>query len=203
MLQGIPEGTKSMKVTETGIAGLKLVHLDVHGDSRGFFVERFHAEKFREMGLPTDFAQDNHSRSAPGVLRGLHYQFDPPQGKLVGCVQGRIWDVAVDIRKDSPTFGKHFGVELTDVNGLLLWIPEGFAHGFCVLGNEPAGLLYKVTNPYNPKGEGGIRWDDPDLNIAWPVKNPIVSARDTKLANFSDYKNNPTNKSINHENPTN
>src|ERR1700751_308489 len=121
-----------MKFTPLEIPGLILVELKVHGDSRGFFVERFRDDLFGEAGLPTHFAQDNHSRSAPGVLRGLHYQVDPPQGKLVGCVGGRIWDVAVDIRVDSPTFGKSYGVELSDENGRLLWVPSGFAHGFCV-----------------------------------------------------------------------
>jgi dTDP-4-dehydrorhamnose 3,5-epimerase len=180
-----------MKVKDLALSGLKLVELDVFGDSRGFFVERFHAEKFRALGLPTEFVQDNHSRSAPGVLRGLHYQCRPEQGKLVGCVQGRIWDVAVDLRPESLTFGKHFSVELTDTNGLLVWIPPGFAHGFCVLGDEPAAVLYKVTEPYNPAGEGGIRWNDRDLNIPWPLREPKVSARDGELPSFAEYCGNP------------
>src|SRR5665213_3777294 len=127
-----------MKVVPVEIAGLILVELKVLGDARGFFIERFHQERFREVGLAAPFVQDNHSRSAPGVLRGLHYQTRPSQGKLVGVVRGRIWDVAVDIRADSPTFGKSFGVELSDENGYLLWVPRGFAHGFCVIGTEPA-----------------------------------------------------------------
>src|SRR5437879_6863337 len=122
-----------MKAIPLEISGLLLVELEVRGDARGFFVERYQQEKFRALGLPTRFVQDNHSRSAPGVLRGLHYQFDPPQGKLVGVTRGRIWDVAVDIRPASPFFGKSAGVELSDRNGRLLWIPPGFAHGFCVL----------------------------------------------------------------------
>jgi dTDP-4-dehydrorhamnose 3,5-epimerase len=184
-----------MKFTPLEIAGLVLVELKLYGDSRGFFVERFQEDRFREAGLPTHFAQDNHSRSAPGVLRGLHYQHTPPQGKLVGCLRGRIWDVAVDVRADSPTYGQSFGVELSDMNGRLLWMPPGFAHGFCVLGNEPADVLYKVTNPYNPAGEGGIKWDDPELKVAWPLKEmgaaPIISQRDQNGISFAKYKTDP------------
>lgn len=180
-----------MKVTSGNIAGLKTIQLDVHGDSRGFFVERFHAQRFAEAGLPTEFYQDNHSRSAPGILRGLHYQHTPPQGKLVGVTRGAVWDVAVDIRLDSPTYGQHEAVELTGDNGVLFWIPAGFAHGFCVLGDEPADMLYKVTGQYNPKGEGGIRYDDPALAIAWPVQNPQISERDKAQQSWKDYTQNP------------
>jgi dTDP-4-dehydrorhamnose 3,5-epimerase len=176
-----------MKVTSLRLEGLKLVELNLHGDERGFFVERFQKEKFLEAGLPALFAQDNHSRSAPGILRGLHYQEQPAQGKLVGVIRGRIWDVAVDIRVDSPTFGKHVGVELSDMNGKLLWIPAGFAHGFCVLGDEPADVLYKVDQLYNPKTEGGIMWNDPELRIEWPIQNPILSVRDQKQSSFLEY----------------
>src|SRR5205823_71251 len=143
---GVPE----MKVLPVEIKGLALVELKVHGDARGFFVERYQHDRFRDHGLPSNFVQDNHSRSAPGVLRGLHYQVNPGQGKLVGVIRGRIWDVAVDIRPNSPTYGKHVAVELSDMNGRLLWIPPGFAHGFCVLGEEPADVLYKVDAAYNP-----------------------------------------------------
>lgn len=172
---------------------LRLVQPQVHGDRRGFFVERFHAVEFERAGLPTVFAQDNHSRSTPGVLRGLHYQNDPPQGKLVGVVRGRVWDVAVDIRPDSPTFGKHFGVELSGHAGNLFWIPPGFAHGFCVLGDEPADMLYKVTGPFNKAGEGGIRFDDPDLAIAWPIDpaHATTSARDQNLPTWSRFQEDP------------
>jgi dTDP-4-dehydrorhamnose 3,5-epimerase len=175
-----------MKVLPLEIKGLVLVALKVHGDERGFFVERFHNERYRDNGLPTHFAQDNHSRSAPGVLRGLHYQLGPTQGKLVGVIRGKIWDVAVDIRPDSPTYGQHFGVELSDMNGRLLWIPAGFAHGFCVLGDESADVLYKVDAPYNPAGEGGIFWNDPELAVPWPVINPTVSKRDQGLVSFAE-----------------
>jgi dTDP-4-dehydrorhamnose 3,5-epimerase len=177
-----------MKVTELELPGLKLVELKIFGDARGFFTERFNEARYRELGLPLGFAQDNHSRSAPGVLRGLHYQTDPAQGKLVGVVRGTIWDVAVDVRPGSPTFGRHFGVELSDLNGRMLWIPAGFAHGFCVLGTEPADVLYKVDALYNPSTEGGILWNDPELNLPWPVKQPTISQRDEKLMSFDQYR---------------
>lgn len=180
-----------MKVTDGPLPGLKLVELDRHGDARGFFIERFHEARFAAAGLPTQFSQDNHSRSAPGVLRGLHYQFSPPQGKLVGVIRGAVWDVAVDMRPASPTFGKHFGVELTGENGMLFWMPAGFAHGFCVLGDEPVDMLYKVTGLYSAPGEGGVRYDDPELNIPWPIKNPTISARDQKQQSFAEYRAHP------------
>jgi dTDP-4-dehydrorhamnose 3,5-epimerase len=176
-----------MRVTKLDIEGLLLVELDVHRDERGFFVERFNLNRFHEHGLLTAFVQDNHSRSLPGVLRGLHYQYRPAQSKLVGVLRGRIWDVAVDLRPGSPTFGKSTCVELSDCNGRLLLIPTGFAHGFCVLGDEPADVLYKVDAVYNPQGERGILWSDPDLAIAWPIANPVVSARDQCLSSFAEY----------------
>jgi dTDP-4-dehydrorhamnose 3,5-epimerase len=132
--------------------------------------------------------QDNHSRSIPRVLRGIHFQKNPDQGKLVGALSGKIWDVAIDLRKTSPTFGKSFSLELSDQNGLLLWIPGGFGHGFCVLGEEPADVLYKVDHVYNPKTEGGIMWSDSDLNVKWPVENPIISEKDLKLMSFKEYQ---------------
>jgi len=180
-----------MKALPLEIKGLLLVELKVHGDARGFFIERFQQQRFREHGLPDNFVQDNHSRSAPGVLRGLHYQTRPSQGKLVGVVRGRIWDVAVDIRSDSPTFGKSFGVELSDMNGRLLWVPAGFAHGFCVVGDEPADVYYKVDAVYSPATEGGISWNDPDLKVEWPIANPTVSKRDQTLMSFAQYKTAP------------
>ena len=180
-----------MKVTPLDIEDVLLIELVVHEDARGFFVERFHVERFREQGLPTEFVQDNQSRNAPGVLRGLHYQHTPPQGKLVGVTRGRIWDVAVDVRPDSPTFGRMISAELSDLNGRLLWIPAGFAHGFCVLGDEPADVLYKVDAPYGPGGEGGIAWNDPDLAVPWPIAEPIVSDRDRTMQSFVAYQANP------------
>lgn len=180
-----------MKVIQTELEGLKIVELDVHGDSRGFFVERFHHDKFKALGLPTNFLQDNHSRSAPGIIRGLHYQYKPAQGKLVGVTRGCIWDVVVDIRKDSPSFGRSFGIELSDTNGRLLWVPAGFAHGFCVTGKEIADVFYKVTELYCPETENGISWNDPDLKIQWPVESPTLSNRDQNLSSFKDYKLSP------------
>lgn len=180
-----------MIVTPLEFHGLMLVNLPVYRDARGFFIERYQNERFREAGLPVRFIQDNHSRSYPRVLRGLHFQRDPAQGKLVGVIRGRIWDVVVDIRPTSSTFGKCMGVELSDENGLLLWVPAGFAHGFCVLGNEPADLLYKVDAPYNAAGESGIHWADPALAIAWPVDQPIMSSRDACLGSFADYEARP------------
>ena len=180
-----------MKLRECPIEGLKVIELAVHGDARGFFVERYHRQKLADLGLDVDFVQDNHSRSAPNILRGLHYQHTPPQGKLVGVTRGAVWDVAVDIRPNSLTFGQYHGVELTGENGVLFWIPAGFAHGFCVLGDEPADMLYKVSGLYSQAGEGGIRYDDPELALDWPIKQPLISARDEGLMSFAEYKANP------------
>jgi len=182
-----------MKTIDTPLKGLKIVELDVRGDSRGFFMERFNIDKFSKFeGLPLDFVQDNHSRSTAGVLRGLHYQYNKSQGKLVGCVNGALLDVVVDIRKDSPTLGQSFSIELTDINGKLLWVPAGFAHGFCVLGDKPADIYYKLTGgTYNPNGEGGIMWNDPDFDITWPLENPAISERDKKQISFKEYLKDP------------
>jgi dTDP-4-dehydrorhamnose 3,5-epimerase len=180
-----------MKIENTAISDLKVVQLDIYRDSRGFFVERFNKKSFADLGLPIEFFQDNFSYSLPNVIRGLHYQNNPTQAKLVGCVRGRIWDVAVDIRVGSATFGQHFGVELSGENGKLLWISAGFAHGFCVLGDEPADVAYKVDNGYSKEGDGGIAFDDADLAIDWPVKNPIVSDKDKALQSFAQYKLKP------------
>jgi dTDP-4-dehydrorhamnose 3,5-epimerase len=180
-----------MKVTQCELEGLCVIELPIYHDNRGFFMERFHENKLSDYGLPRHFPQDNHSRSHPGVLRGLHCQHTPPQGKLVGTINGRIWDVAVDIRPDSATYGQHFGLELSDTNGKLLWIPAGFAHGFCVLGDKPADVLYKVSELYSPASETGILWNDSELNIQWPISNPIISDRDLQLGSFATYKLNP------------
>jgi dTDP-4-dehydrorhamnose 3,5-epimerase len=177
-----------MKISDSSIPGLKIIQPTIRRDERGFFVERFNKKVFVDLGLPTDYFQDNFSLSAPGVIRGLHYQQNPAQAKLVGCVRGRIWDVAVDIRVGSPTFGKHFGIELSGENCTLLYIPAGFAHGFCVLGDQPADVAYKVDNPYCKEGDGGIAFDDDDLAIEWPVKNPIVSGKDKVLPSFKEYQ---------------
>jgi dTDP-4-dehydrorhamnose 3,5-epimerase len=168
-----------MKPITTAIPGLLIIEPRVFGDERGFFFESFNRRRFSELtGRDVDFVQDNHSRSAQNVLRGLHYQIKNPQGKLVRVVQGAVLDVAVDIRKSSPTFGQHFAVELSAENKLMLWIPEGFAHGFSVL-TETAEFLYKTTDYWYPEHERCIRWDDPKLAIDWKLRSePLVSAKD-------------------------
>ena len=180
-----------MKASLLDMKGLVLIQLVVHKDARGSFREHFHAGKFQELGLPIQFVQENHVQSWPGVLRGLHFQHAPAQAKLVGVLRGRIWDVVVDLRGDSPTFGQHSAMELSDANGQLLWIPPGFAHGYCVLGDEPADVVYSADAFYNPDGEGGIQWNDPDLAIAWPITNPIVSKKDQWLIRFAHYRSAP------------
>ena len=180
-----------MEILSTEFAGLKVVQLKIYHDNRGFFVERFNKKLFQDLGLPVDYFQDNHSLSAPNVIRGLHFQNNPSQAKLVGCLRGKILDVAVDIRKDSPTFGKYFSIELSAENGKLLFIPAGFAHGFAVLGDEPADVMYKVDNQFSKEGDGGIRFNDPDLKIDWQIVNPIISDKDKNLPLFADYLKNP------------
>lgn len=180
-----------MKLINTGLEGLIIVEFNIFNDDRGFFCERFNEQKFKELGLPSNFVQDNHSRSKVGVVRGLHYQKNPNQAKLVGCVSGKILDVAVDIRKNSKTFGKYFSIKLSEDNGKMLYIPAGFAHGFSVIGEKEAHVIYKVDGLYNPAGEGGIKFDDKDLNIDWQVQSPIFSNRDLALQTFEEYKQNP------------
>lgn len=170
-----------MKATPTAIPDVLVIEPQVFGDARGFFFESYNAKAFREAtGVAASFVQDNHSRSAQGVLRGLHYQVPPrAQGKLVRVVRGAVFDVAVDIRQGSPTFGQWAGVELTENNHRQLWIPPGLAHGFLVL-SESADFLYKTTDYYSPEHERCIAWDDPQLAIAWPDlgKAPVLSAKD-------------------------
>lgn len=171
-----------LKVTSTAIPGVLILEPRVFGDERGFFLESFNQKSFNDAtGLDVQFVQDNHSRSAKGVLRGLHYQLPPhAQGKLVRVVRGSVYDVAVDIRRDSPTFGKWVGVELSEENHRQLWIPAGLAHGFLVT-SESADFLYKATDYYAPAAEQCVRWDDPTLQIEWPLGQgltPIVSAKD-------------------------
>jgi len=174
-----------MKVTETKLSGCLILQPLVHEDSRGFFMESFNSNSFYELtGVRANFVQDNHSRSQKGVLRGLHYQKLSPQGKLVRVSQGSVFDVAVDIRPDSLTFGSWVGVELSEKNKLQLWIPEGFAHGFVVT-SQTADFQYKCTNFYSPSDEGSIHWQDPDLNIAWPSNLDIsISEKDSKAISF-------------------
>jgi len=167
-----------MKVITTSIPDVLVIEPAVFGDSRGFFLESFNEREMRAVGINAHFVQDNHSRSAQNVLRGLHYQIDQPQGKLVRVVSGKVFDVAVDLRGNSPTFGQWEGVELSEENKRLLWIPPGFGHGFVVL-SESADFLYKATNYYAPKAERSILWNDPDLGIAWPHQGePKLSAKD-------------------------
>jgi len=157
-----------LKVSETSLPGVLLLEPKVFGDARGFFLESWNARVFREAtGLTCDFVQDNHSRSAKGVLRGLHFQLVHPQGKLVRVSHGRVWDVAVDVRKSSPTFGQHVAVELSESNQHQLWIPPGFAHGFLVL-SDYADFQYKTTDYWMPQHERTLRWNDPCLGIEWP-----------------------------------
>jgi len=159
---------------------------DVFKDSRGFFMEAFRADKFKALGLPQHFVQDNHSRSVRGVLRGLHFQWDPPMGKLMCVTLGSTFLVAVDIRKGSPTLGKCFGVEASAENRRQVWAPAGFARGFCVL-SEAAEIQYKCTGLYNPKGESGIRWDDPEIGIEWPITDPQTSEKDSKAQTLAQW----------------
>ena len=168
-----------MKVIPTAIPDLKIIEPQVFGDERGFFFESFNQRKFNELiGRKVEFVQDNHSRSAKNVLRGLHYQVQQPQGKLVRVVQGTVFDVAVDIRRSSPTFGQHVGLELSADNKRMFWIPEGFAHGFVVL-SDTAEFLYKTTDYWAPEFERSLAWNDPALLISWPHHGePSLSAKD-------------------------
>jgi dTDP-4-dehydrorhamnose 3,5-epimerase len=178
-----------MIATPTAISDVIILEPRVFGDSRGFFFESFNQQVFNEaVGRNVQFVQDNQSRSEKGVLRGLHYQVKQPQGKLVWIVRGAVFDVVVDIRKSSPTFGKWAGVELNEDNHCQLWVPEGFAHGFLVL-SESADFLYKTTDYYAPEYERSIKWDDKDLNIGWPLfegNNPVLSEKDAKAKAFVD-----------------
>jgi len=166
-----------MKVIETALAGVLIIEPKVFGDQRGFFLESFQTERYREVGIELPFVQDNHSRSQRGVLRGLHFQRTRPQGKLVSVSRGSVYDVAVDINPESPTCGQFVGVELNDENHRQLWIPPGYAHGFCVL-SEVADFQYKCTDLYFPEDEGGLIWNDPEVNIPWPIEHPNLSGKD-------------------------
>jgi dTDP-4-dehydrorhamnose 3,5-epimerase len=163
---------------ETSLPGVILIEPKVLADDRGFFLESYHLGRFRENGLDATFVQDNHSRSRRGVLRGLHYQEPNGQGKLVRCTRGVLFDVAVDIRRGSPAFGKWYSVEISEENKKMLWIPAGFAHGFCALTDE-ADLLYKCTALYDAKSDRSILWNDPEIGIQWPLADPILSPKDS------------------------
>ncbi|RLG13263.1 dTDP-4-dehydrorhamnose 3,5-epimerase [Candidatus Pacearchaeota archaeon] len=177
------------KFKKLEIPDVILIEPVVFTDERGFFIETFKASDFKANNISYEFVQDNHSKSRKGVLRGLHYQLKPmEQGKLVRCIKGKIWDVAVDIRKGSPWYRKWVGVELSEKNKLMLWIPPGFAHGFVAL--EDAEVIYKCTKEYAPQYDRGIIWNDPELAIHWPIKNPILSLKDANLPNLKDAENN-------------
>jgi len=166
-----------MNVFRTALEGVLLIEPRAFRDNRGFFLETYHQKRYEEAGINKTFVQDNHSRSVKGTLRGLHYQLRHPQGKLVMVVCGTIFDVAVDIRKGSPTFGKWLGIHLSSEDHRQIYIPEGFAHGFCVL-SEQADVIYKCTDVYTPGDEYGIRWNDAQLAIGWPVQHPVLSEKD-------------------------
>lgn len=166
-----------MKISAASIPEVLLIEPRVFRDERGFFYESFNAERFAACGLPTSFAQDNHSQSCAGVLRGLHYQLHRPQGKLITCVRGSIFDVAVDIRVGSPTFGRWVGTALDERAPRFVWVPPGFAHGFCVTSGV-ADVIYKCTDVYVPEDEHGVLWSDPRIGVEWPAQAPVTSAKD-------------------------
>lgn len=175
-----------MNVVDTAIADVKIIEPRVFGDDRGFFLETFQAERYAdEAGITQEFVQDNHSRSAKNVLRGLHFQKTKPQGKLVRVVSGEVFDVAVDIRPNSPTYGKWEAVHLSDANKRQLWVPPGLAHGFLVL-SETADFEYKCTDYYDPGDEGCLIWNDPELGINWPSESPLLSEKDQMGLPLSD-----------------
>ena len=173
-----------MKVRQTPLPGVLVLEPKVFRDERGFFTETFSTRSLSGSGVPVFFVQDNHSRSTRGVLRGLHYQLSSPQGKLIHAARGRIFDVAVDIRVGSPTFAKWFGLELNDENLFSLWIPPGFAHGFCVL-SDVADVTYKCTTLYDAADDRGVMWNDTRIAIEWPVSDPVVSEKDSKYSRLS------------------
>ncbi len=170
---------------ETRIDGLVLLEPGVHGDERGFLVESFSAEAWREHGVDVEFVQDNHSRSGHGILRGLHFQTTPGQAKLVRCARGRIFDVAVDLRRGSATYGEWEGYELDDEHHRQFFVPVGFAHGFCVL-SDVADVHYKLSSYYEPETERGIAWDDPDVGVEWPLDDPQTSQRDRSAPRLAE-----------------
>jgi len=174
-----------VKVQQTELPGVLVIEPTVHGDARGFFLESYQQERYAALGVPGPFVQDNLSRSVQGTLRGLHLQEPNPQGKLVQVLQGAVFDVAVDVRRGSPHFGRWVGVELTAENHRQLWIPPGFAHGFCVLSSS-ADFFYKCTALYAPQAERSVRWDDPQIGIRWPIERPLLSARDAQAPLLKD-----------------
>jgi dTDP-4-dehydrorhamnose 3,5-epimerase len=176
-----------MKICKSPFQGILIIEPKLFEDSRGFFLESFQVDRYRDGGMPTNFIQDNHSRSSKGVLRGMHFQINRPQAQIVTVIRGHIYDVCVDLRFNSSTFGDWYGIELFEKGRSQIYMEPGFAHGFCVL-SDWADIHYKVSEIYNPLDEGGIRWDDPDVNIVWPIKNPIVSDRDSGYPSLKELK---------------
>ncbi|NQV37179.1 MAG: dTDP-4-dehydrorhamnose 3,5-epimerase [Candidatus Marinimicrobia bacterium] len=168
-----------MKIVSSKIPDIKIIEPTVHGDDRGYFFESYKEERFIEKNLPVGYIQENQAKSQKGVLRGLHYQLEHPQGKLVTVPYGRVWDVAVDLRQSSETFGQWIGIEISQDNHRSVYIPQGFAHGYCVL-SEEAIFQYKCTDTYHPEDEYGLLWNDADLGITWPIKTPLISEKDLK-----------------------
>jgi dTDP-4-dehydrorhamnose 3,5-epimerase len=189
-----------LKVEERHLGDIAVVVPQVLGDSRGFFMETFRADQFRGMGLPMDFVQDNHSRSSKGVLRGLHFQWDPPMGKLMRVTNGAAFLVAVDVRKGSPTLGKWFGIEVSAENKKQVWAPWGFARGFCAL-TDDCEVQYKCTGIYNAKGEGGICLADPAVGIKWPLDlaTAIISDRDRKAPTLAQWLASPLSDNLTYD----
>jgi len=176
-----------MQITELPLAGAKLIHPRVFRDPRGFFLQSYSATQYRDAGISDVWVQDNHSFSSQGTLRGLHYQAVPGQAKLVRVTRGRIFDAIVDIRPSSPTFGRWHGIELDDDQHAQLYVPVGFAHGFCVL-SDVAEVQYKVSSPYDAAQECAIRWNDPEIGVAWPIAEPLLSERDQNSESFASFK---------------
>lgn len=179
-----------VRIESEHLNGIKVVVPEVFEDERGFFTEVFRADQYKELGLPYEFVQDNHSRSQKGVLRGLHFQWEPPMGKLMRVTYGTAFLVAVDIRKGSPTLGKWFGIEVSAANKKQVWAPAGFARGFCVL-SDFAEIQYKCTGIYNDKAESGILWNDPEIGVEWPVKDPVLSQKDQNAQTLAQWLEQP------------
>jgi dTDP-4-dehydrorhamnose 3,5-epimerase len=176
-----------MNVTKIALDGILLIEPKIYSDDRGFFLENYEKNRYKSIGIKEEFVQDNHSRSSKNVLRGLHFTSHKPQAQILTVMRGKIFDVVVDIRKNSSTFGQWFGTELSDENIRQIYMPHGFAHGFCVL-SDYADLHYKVSQPYDQNDEGGLRWNDPDINIDWPINTPLISERDKIHSTLAELK---------------
>ena len=174
-----------MNVTQTKLSGVMIIEPVIHSDDRGLFLETFNTKRYYDLGIRHNFVQDNFSRSKKGVLRGLHFQKNVPQGKLVSCTQGLVYDVVVDIDPESDSFGSYIGVELSEHNRRQLWVPPGYAHGFCVL-SDTADFHYKCTSFYDPDDEGALIWNDPEIAVDWPIENPVLSIKDQRSGRLTD-----------------